>query len=27
MLDAEAGARVTGLLLYLSFEHSFGSAH
>jgi hypothetical protein len=27
MLDAEDGARVTGLLLYLSFEHSFGSAH
>lgn len=26
MLDAEDGARVSGLLLYLSFEHAFGGA-
>lgn len=27
MLDAEDGARVTGLLLYLSFEHAFGGTN
>ncbi|MGI8618550.1 MAG: transporter [Gemmatimonadaceae bacterium] len=27
MLDAKDGARVSGLLLYLSFEHAFGGIH
>ena len=27
MLDAKDGARVSGLLLYLSFEHAFGGTH